>query len=158
MLVELARRSRTLWEEFARQFPRLEAAKTSKASMGSSTSSTPSSVPLLKATTITTSCFYLADGSQDFKGLDRLIIFIVSIFNTSHPGFIQKERTENILIDTAKTWIGRFGVAFLAPSGALIAIPTYYWYSTPLFQITLVLNTGLSLSEPLKLYKGYNAI
>merc|ERR1711873_201245 len=27
----------------------------------------------------------------------------------------------------------------------------------PLFQITLVLNTGLSLSEPLQLYKGYNA-
>ena len=28
----------------------------------------------------------------------------------------------------------------------------------PLFQITQVLNTGLSLSEPLQLYKGYNAI
>ena len=27
----------------------------------------------------------------------------------------------------------------------------------PLFQITPVLNTGLSLSEPLQLYKGYNA-
>ena len=51
---------------------------------------------------------------------------------------------------------------FLAPSGALIAIPTYYWSTTPqptqLFQITPVLNTGLSLSEPLQLYKGYNAI
>ena len=30
--------------------------------------------------------------------------------------------------------------------------------TTPLFQITLVLNTRLSLSEPLQLYKGYNAI
>merc|ERR1711928_186770 len=28
----------------------------------------------------------------------------------------------------------------------------------PLFQTTPVLNTGLSLSEPLPLYKGYNAI
>ena len=28
----------------------------------------------------------------------------------------------------------------------------------PLFQTTPVLNTGLSLSEPLQLYKGYNAI
>ena len=28
---------------------------------------------------------------------------------------------------------------------------------TPLFEITPVLNTGLSLSEPLQLYKGYNA-
>ena len=28
----------------------------------------------------------------------------------------------------------------------------------PLFQITPVLNTGLSLSEPLELYKGNNAI
>ena len=50
--------------------------------------------------------------------------------------------------------------SLLAPSGALIAIPTYYWSTssttTPLFQITPVLNTGLSLSEPL--YKGYNAL
>merc|ERR1711873_175348 len=30
--------------------------------------------------------------------------------------------------------------------------------TTQLFQITPVLNTGLSLSEPLQLYKGYNAI
>ena len=30
--------------------------------------------------------------------------------------------------------------------------------TNPLFQITPVLNTGLSLSEPLQLYKGYNAI
>ena len=30
--------------------------------------------------------------------------------------------------------------------------------TTPLFQITPVLNTGLSLSEPLQLYKGCNAI
>ena len=30
--------------------------------------------------------------------------------------------------------------------------------TTPLFQITPVLNTGLSLSEPLELYKGYNTI
>merc|ERR1711952_68983 len=29
---------------------------------------------------------------------------------------------------------------------------------TPLFQITPVLNSGLSLSEPLQLYNGYNAI
>ena len=28
----------------------------------------------------------------------------------------------------------------------------------PLFQITPILKTGLSLSEPLQLYKGYNAI
>ena len=28
----------------------------------------------------------------------------------------------------------------------------------PLFQITPVLNTGLSLSEPLQLYKGHKAI
>ena len=28
----------------------------------------------------------------------------------------------------------------------------------PLFQITTVLNTGLSLSEPIELYKGHKAI
>ena len=31
-------------------------------------------------------------------------------------------------------------------------------HPNPLFQITPVLNTGLSFSEPLQLYKGYNAI
>ena len=55
--------------------------------------------------------------------------------------------------------LGRY---LLAPSGALIAIPTYYWSPpTPLFQITPVLNTGLSLSglsEPVQLYNGYNAM
>ena len=36
--------------------------------------------------------------------------------------------------------------------------PDLLLITTPLFQITPVLNTGLSLSEPLQLYKGYNAI
>ena len=35
---------------------------------------------------------------------------------------------------------------------------TQHHHHHPLFQITPVLNTGLSLSEPLQLYKGYNAI
>ena len=34
----------------------------------------------------------------------------------------------------------------------------HHHHHHPLFQITPVLNTGLSLSEPLQLYKGYNAI
>ena len=34
----------------------------------------------------------------------------------------------------------------------------YHQQQQTLFQITPVLNTGLSLSEPLQLYKGYNAI
>ena len=50
----------------------------------------------------------------------------------------------------------------LAPSGALKAIPPTTdpppAAAPPLFQITPVLKTGLSLSEPLQLYKGYNAI
>ena len=46
----------------------------------------------------------------------------------------------------------------LAPSGALIAIPTYYWPSThPTFSdlafLPLYNNIGLSLSEPLQLYQ-----
>ena len=53
-------------------------------------------------------------------------------------------------------WLGHY---FGKTWQTLIAIPTYYWSPpTPLFQITPVLNTGLSLSEPLQLYKGYNAI
>ena len=35
--------------------------------------------------------------------------------------------------------------------------PDLLLITTPLFQITPVFNTGLSLSEPLQLYKGYNA-
>ena len=35
---------------------------------------------------------------------------------------------------------------------------THHHQQHPLFQITPVLNTKLSLSEPLQLYKGYNAI
>ena len=65
----------------------------------------------------------------------------------------QKRKTTQLYV--------RWTPILLAPSGALIAIPTYYWPSsttTPLFQITPVLNTGLSLSEPLQLYKGYIAI
>ena len=50
-------------------------------------------------------------------------------------------------------WWDHKHVWLLAPSGALIAIPTYYWSSTPLFQITPVLNTGFSLSEPQQLYE-----
>ena len=47
----------------------------------------------------------------------------------------------------------------LAPSGALIlnSHPNLLLIH-PLFQIKPVLNTGLSLSEPLQLYKGYNAL
>ena len=72
----------------------------------------------------------------------------------THPDCLKKH--QQLKLEKAK-------VILLAPSGALIAIPTYYWPSTnttttPLFQITPVLNTGLSLSEPLQLYKGYNAI
>ena len=35
---------------------------------------------------------------------------------------------------------------------------TQHHHHHPLFQITPALNTGLILSEPLQLYKGYNAI
>ena len=72
-------------------------------------------------------------------------------------------RTLWVCAGTTLIFARKSGYGLLAPSGALIAIPTYYWPSTsttttPLFQITPVLNTGLSLSEPLQLYKGYNAI
>merc|ERR1711952_210703 len=59
--------------------------------------------------------------------------------------------------------------AYHCPVGSIMAIFSFVRSSyshpdllvittTPLFQITPVLNTGLSLSEPLQLYKGYNAI
>ena len=48
----------------------------------------------------------------------------------------------------------RFSSILLAPSGALIAIPTYYWPIPTFSDNTPVLNTGLSLSEPLQLYQG----
>ena len=71
-------------------------------------------------------------------------------------------RTLWVCAGTTLIFARKSGYGLLAPSGALIAIPTYYWSTPPpappLFQITPVLNTGLSLSEPLQLYKGYNAI
>merc|ERR1711978_446102 len=59
--------------------------------------------------------------------------------------------------------------AYHCPVGSIMAIfissvrssyshPDRLLITTPLFQITPVLNTGLSLSKPLQLYKGYNAI
>ena len=49
--------------------------------------------------------------------------------------------------------VGSIWLFLLAPSGALVAIPTYYWSTTTqFFSNTPVLNTGLSLSEPLQLY------
>ena len=54
--------------------------------------------------------------------------------------------TEIIIISSVRS-------SYSHPDLLLIHHPT-----TPLFQITPVLNTGLSLSEPLQLYKGYNAI
>merc|ERR1712218_761609 len=58
--------------------------------------------------------------------------------------------------------------AYHCPVGSKMAIfssvrssnshPDLFVIHQPLFQITPVLNTGLSLSEPLQLYKGYNAI
>merc|ERR1711978_408044 len=58
--------------------------------------------------------------------------------------------------------------AYHCPVGSMMAIfssvrssyshPDLLVITTPLFQITLVLNTGLSLSEPLQLYKGFNTI
>ena len=51
------------------------------------------------------------------------------------------------------TFIGPVRSSYSHPD-LLVTHPTTH----PLFQITPVLNTGLSLSEPLQLYKGYNAI
>merc|ERR1712016_86159 len=58
--------------------------------------------------------------------------------------------------------------AYHCPVGSIMAIfssvrssnshPDLLVTQHPLFQITPVLNNGLSLSEPLQLYKGYNAI
>merc|ERR1712016_588449 len=59
------------------------------------------------------------------------------------------------------------GGAYHCPVGSIMAIFSSVRSSNshpdllvihPLFQITPVLNTGLALSQPLQLYKGYNAI
>ena len=81
---------------------------------------------------------------------------IISLFSIHLWIFLVTEKSILFLsLSGTSAWSTSF--LLLAPSGALIAIPTYYWPSstTPLFQITPVLNTGLSLSEPLQLYKGY---
>ena len=49
-------------------------------------------------------------------------------------------------------------LSFISSVRSSYSHPDLLLITTPLFQITPVLNTRLSLSEPLQLYKGYNAI
>ena len=82
--------------------------------------------------------------------------YILGLHRIPHGPHIQHPPNLCIFSLSLKTEL-----SLLAPSGALIAIPTYYRSPpTPLFQITPILdkNIGLSLSEPLQLYKGYDAI
>ena len=53
-----------------------------------------------------------------------------------------------------KVFVSSVRSSYSHPDLLLIHHPPHH----PLFQITPVFNTGLSLSEPLQLYKGYNAI
>ena len=109
-------------------------------------------------------------GIKIFAGSRKKKIFIpkTAIFAPKYA-FLGKNRHCRLFGILLVGWLvvvarGLLYPSLLAPSGALIAIPTYYWPTStststhPLFQITSVLNTGLSLSEPLQLYKGYNAI
>merc|ERR1711952_438061 len=50
------------------------------------------------------------------------------------------------------------GTSLISSVRSSYSHPDLLLITTPLFQITPVLNTGLSLSKPLQLYKGYNAI
>ena len=94
------------------------------------------------------------------KRIKNLMILKSNQVQSSRYLFLSLDLYHNTAIEIGRNRIkALYDIKLLAPSGALIAIPTYYWpTSTPLFQITPVLNTGLSLSEPLQLYKGYNAI
>ena len=59
---------------------------------------------------------------------------------------------------TCLRWTDQCWEGFVSSVRSSYSHPDLLLITTPLFQITPVLNTGLSLSEPLQLYKGYNAI
>ena len=65
----------------------------------------------------------------------------------------QIEQLNILLSGDTLNFISSVRSSYSHPDLLLIHHPT-----NPLFQITPVLNTGLSLSEPLQQYKGYNAI
>ena len=56
------------------------------------------------------------------------------------------------------SYFSSFFVSSVRSSNSHTDLLLIHHHPPPLFQITPVLNTGLSLSEPLQLYKGYNAI
>ena len=56
------------------------------------------------------------------------------------------------------SWHELWHIEFVSSVRSSYSHPDLLLIHHPLFQITPVLNTGLSLSEPLQLYKGYNAI
>ena len=85
---------------------------------------------------------FLKDPYLGFSILSRSRI---SGLNTNHASVIYKR--------LYKPFVSSVRSTYSHPDLLLITTTT-----TPLFQITPVLNTGLSLSEPLQLYKGYNAI
>ena len=75
---------------------------------------------------------------------------------------LKTRESENVILDLS-IWL-ELKTAFISSVRSsyshpdLLVITTTITTTTPLFQITPVLNTGLSLTEPLQLYKGYNAI
>ena len=77
--------------------------------------------------------------------------------------YFKYEPLETILLNQSNNciniWKQKYFVSSVRSSNShpdLLVITTTT--TTPLFQITPVLNTGLSLSEPLQLYIDYNAI
>ena len=64
----------------------------------------------------------------------------------------------NIDVDAFEVAVNSISELFISSVRSSYSHPDLLLITTPLFQITPVLDTGLSLSEPLQLYKGYNAI
>ena len=63
-----------------------------------------------------------------------------------------RHRVQSVALSSTITFVSSVGSSYSHPDLLL----TQHQHH-PLFKITPVLNTGLSLSEPLQLYKGYNA-
>ena len=79
---------------------------------------------------------------------------VVNLFNPS--GILGSSYMIIKYINNFSSFVSSVRSSYSHPGLLLITTTT----TTPLFQITPVLdkNIGLSLSEPLQLYKGYNAI
>ena len=101
----------------------------------------------------------MSKGRRNFHSTYPLYLFVVGIHTKETSNFVRSAEGACVCNRRPsgannRIWLFVSSVRSSYSHPDLLLITT----TTPLFQIKPVLNTGLSLSEPLQLHKGYNAI